>query len=93
MTDAQLGRLVHAAFDGAGFADTIRDRLCDAVQTVIGDAGPERDACAGRAAAEELATVLIARSHGRTRPKDAANGPAQIEQRAHAFRAMAGVRV
>jgi hypothetical protein len=89
MTDADLGKLVHAAFDEAGFVDTIRERLRKAVAAAIGD-GAEAGVRAGHAAGEQLATVLIARGRdARMRPA----GADEVERRATAFRAMAGVRV
>ena len=61
MTDAELGKLVNAAFDETGFVVTIRERLRNAVAAVIGDIAAEADVQAGRVAADQLAGVLVAR--------------------------------
>jgi hypothetical protein len=100
MTDAELGKLVNAAFDEVGFVDVIRDRLRTAVEAAIGDAATGPGIRAGHAAGEELATVLIAQARDLRRTR--ARGPAGLrtvttaedaERRATAFRAMAGVRI
>jgi hypothetical protein len=104
MTDAELGKLVHAAFDGAGFVETIRERLQNAVADVIGESATAADVHASRTATEEIATLLVARWHeiGHARaPYAAAVGTDDhrstaaddVEERATAFRAMAGVRM
>jgi len=104
MTDAQLGKLVNAAFDDAGFVDAIRERLRNAVEAVVGGVTTEPDVRAGHAAGEELATVLIAQARDTRRTRapgstavDAVGNRKPIaeavERRATAFRTMAGVRV
>jgi hypothetical protein len=104
MTDTELGKLVNAAFDDAGFVDAIRERLRNAVEAVVGGVATEPDVRAGHAAGEELATLLIAQARDTRRTR--APGPTavralgdrnpiaeDVERRATAFRAMAGVRV
>ncbi len=102
MTDAELGKLVHAAFDETGFVVTIRDRLREAVAAVIGDGASEAEMQASRVAADELAEVLVARQRktsaralGRSgiRPVRQPAPGGEVERRAAAFRRMAGVRV
>ena len=104
MTDTELGKLVNAAFDEAGFVDAIRERLREAVEAVVGGVSTELDVRAGHAAGEELATLLIAqaRDAGRTRAPGRAGVRAvgaralagdAVERRATAFRTMAGVRL
>jgi hypothetical protein len=104
MTDAELGKLVNAAFDEAGFVDVIRERLRKAVEAVVGGVTTEPDVRAGHAAGEELATLLIAqaRDAGRPRVRGRAGVRAvglrglaaeDVERRATAFRTMAGVRI
>jgi hypothetical protein len=104
MTDTELGKLVNAAFDEAGFVDAIRERLRKAVETVVGGATTEQDVRAGHAAGEELATLLIAqaRDAGRARASGRVGVHAvgaralavdPVERRATAFRTMAGVRL
>jgi hypothetical protein len=102
MTDVELGKLVNAAFDGTGFAVTIRERLRAAVAAVIGDIAAEAEVQAGGVAADELAQLLMARRRaisggplGRAgiRPVRRPVGPdEEVERRAAAFRTMAGVR-
>jgi hypothetical protein len=103
MTATELGDLVNAAFDDVHFVDTIRERLRTAVAAVIGVDTADADVRAGRMAAEQLATVLVAQrraaGHERAphadRPRGAHPSTAveDVELRARAFRAMAGVRV
>jgi hypothetical protein len=101
MTDAELGKLVHAAFEETGFAETIRERLRTAVATVIVD-GPGRSGVgAAVMAADDLAMALVARrdevgrastSGPRTsRVRQSATSGDDVERRATAFRLMAGV--
>jgi len=104
LTDTELGKLVNAAFDEIGFADTIRERLRTAVAVVIGHGAGNAGVRQGLMAADELATTLVgrgqevhrARASRRSSPrgvKDESATPDDVEQRAAAFRAMAGVRV
>ena len=104
MTDTELGKLVHAAFDEIGFADTIRERLRTAVAVVIADGAGNTGVRQGLMAADELATTLVARrrevhrkeSSGRGTPRRVRSEHAiheDVERRAAAFRAMAGVGV
>ena len=102
MNDAESGKLVNATFDGAGILETIRERLRHAVASVLeGGAGEVELVC--RMAADELAALLIEERGVITLP---ASRPAgihavrprittgeDVERRATAFRAMAGVRV
>jgi hypothetical protein len=101
MTDAQLGKLVHAAFEELGFAETIRERLQTAVATVIADGPRSSGVRAAIVAADELATALVARRRevgrestsgpGGSRVRQTATSAADVERRANAFRVMAGV--
>ena len=99
MTDADLGRIVNAAFDESGFVETIRERLRTAVAAVIGDDAADADVCAGRMAAEQLATILVAQGRDAVRARARRPGEVghrsdadDVERRAAAFRTMAGVR-
>jgi hypothetical protein len=104
MTDADLGKLVNAAFDAAGFAETIRERLRSAVADAIGDGEDDADVRASRVATDALAALLVAqgrkvgharalRAAGRRADEHRSNATHEVELRATAFRAMAGVRV
>lgn len=103
MTDAELGKLVNAAFDETGFVMTLRERLRDAVAAVIGDIAADADVEAGRVAADELAGLLLARrraTSGRMLGRGGIRGvrhsvgsDEEVERRAAAFRTMAGVRI
>jgi hypothetical protein len=101
MTDAELGKLVHAAFEEIGFAETIRERLRTAVRTVIADGPGSSAGSAAVVAADDLATALVAwrrdlrrgstsGRHG-SRVGQSATSAADVERRANAFRVMAGV--
>jgi hypothetical protein len=96
MTDAELGKLVNAAFDEGGFVETIRERLRDAVTGVISAGAAEGEVHAARVAAEDLASLLVARHAEprarRPRPPGVTSGD-DAKRRATAFRVMAGVRV
>jgi hypothetical protein len=95
MTDAELGKLVHGAIDAAGFEDTMRDRVREAVEGAVARSATADDVRVSRAAAERLDGALI--SHGRDvararGARRAAGAAEDSERRAAAFRLMAGVR-
>ena len=94
MTDAELGKLVNAAFEEAGFGETVRGRLREAVVAVIGDGATSAQLRASRVAADELEGLLVARKRSSRSyaPRPSAVTTAEdVKQKA--FRVMAGVRV
>ena len=58
MTDAELGKLVHATFEEVGFAETIRERLRTAAATVIADRPRVRQSGTSAADMERRATAF-----------------------------------